>query len=107
MSLNYYTLNPRGIQIIISCIFCSLIFLSCNEDADPAIEQSSQEISAVNTLSGFELMPEEHTGVSFQNTLDIEELTSFVYYINVFNGGGVALGDINNDEIPVVWEVIK
>src|SRR4051812_2799432 len=43
----------------------------------------------------FELMPS--TGIDFQNTIRNNKDFNIFSYRNFFNGGGVAIGDINND----------
>jgi len=45
----------------------------------------------------FELMPEEHTGITFENTLISTDSLNILEYLYFYNGGGVAAGDINND----------
>ncbi len=59
-----------------------LLVLSCNKAAD-------------NNL--FESLPASQTGIAFTNRLlDKKELNIFNYR-NFYNGGGVAIGDVNND----------
>ncbi len=48
-----------------------------------------------------ELTPEE-SGIDFANTFDENELKNPFNYINLYNGGGVAIGDINNDGLQDV-----
>ncbi len=48
-------------------------------------------------------MPIEHTGIDFQNTLTNSEEFNIFNYRNFYNGGGVAIGDINNDDLPDLY----
>ena len=45
----------------------------------------------------FELMPLEHTQIAFENTLGYDYDFNVYRYRNFYNGGGVALGDVNQD----------
>src|SRR5437764_3196092 len=46
---------------------------------------------------------EEHTGIDFNNKVEDGKLENSFYFRNFYNGGGVALGDINNDGYPDVF----
>ena len=51
-----------------------------------------------NSMSqGFEKLPGRKTGVKFQNKLIEDQQTNILTYEYFYNGGGVAVGDINND----------
>ncbi|HYE55297.1 MAG TPA: VCBS repeat-containing protein [Chitinophagaceae bacterium] len=49
----------------------------------------------------FELL--ENTGISFTNKLENTKDFNIFSYRNFYNGGGVAIGDINNDGLPDVF----
>ncbi len=51
----------------------------------------------------FEAMPTTHTGIDFQNTLTNSEEFNIFNYRNFYNGGGVAIGDVNNDDLPDLY----
>ena len=64
------------IKLLISLTF---IFLSCDKHENRFIRF------------------EEESGLIFENNLDYTENLNPYTYRNFYNGGGVALGDINND----------
>lgn len=67
-------------------------FISCN---------SSNQSHSKDTL--FNLLPSTQTGITFNNkVVDTKDFNVFKYR-NFYNGGGVAIGDINNDGRPDIF----
>ena len=54
-------------------------------------------------LKRFSLLPSSQTGVNFTNELVLKEDFDVFRYRNYYNGGGVAIGDINNDGLSDVY----
>ncbi len=52
---------------------------------------------------GFEKLPARKTGVKFQNTLKEDRSSNILTYEYFYNGGGVAIGDINNDGLDDIF----
>ena len=81
----------------LSC-FIGLILGACN----PAGE-GKEEANTTYSDTFFELLDSTKTGIGFTNTvvdgIDFNILT----YRNYYNGGGVAIGDINNDSLPDLY----
>lgn len=48
----------------------------------------------------FTLLDKTRTGVDFENTLVPEDDFNIIDYLYFYDGGGVAIGDINNDRLP-------
>ncbi|MGZ3854067.1 MAG: CRTAC1 family protein, partial [Flavisolibacter sp.] len=67
--------------------FFVLLFVSCNHKNKEA--------------QLFTLM--DHTGIDFNNVVIDKEDLNIVNYRNFYNGGGVAIGDINNDGLADVF----
>jgi len=51
----------------------------------------------------FELLDGIQTGIDFSNNLTYSDDFNVYKYRNFYNGGGVAIGDINNDSLPDVY----
>ena len=67
------------------CITGFLFFISCNEKKKSTL---------------FELV--ENSGIDFFNKVENTKDFNIFNYRNFYNGGGVAIGDINNDGLPDV-----
>ena len=48
------------------------------------------------------LLPYEKTGIDFQNTIKENLQMNVLMYEYYHNGGGVAIGDINNDRLDAL-----
>jgi len=58
--------------------------------------------SCDNEKIGFTLLGED-TGIKFENNLSFSEALNPYTYRNFYNGGGVAIGDINNDGLDDIY----
>src|SRR5688500_11187508 len=54
-------------------------------------------------FSLFESLPSSKTGVVFKNSLQETRTSNVLTYEYFFNGGGVAVGDINNDGLDDIY----
>jgi enediyne biosynthesis protein E4 len=51
----------------------------------------------------FSLVPAKETGIRFSNDINEEDALNVLAYEYFYNGGGVAIGDINNDGLPDIF----
>lgn len=73
-----------------------LIFLSCKGDqnSDSTERTSSTVFSRLST---------EETGIGFRNDITETEEFNYYKYQYLYNGGGVGIGDINNDGLADIY----
>ncbi|WGK66266.1 VCBS repeat-containing protein [Croceiramulus getboli] len=57
-------------------------------------------LSCTKEGSVFKTLPAKKAGVSFQNSLQADEDMNILDYLYFYNGGGLAVGDINQDGLP-------
>ncbi|MDU8886034.1 VCBS repeat-containing protein [Yeosuana sp. MJ-SS3] len=82
------TLNYT-LYIALSIAF--LLIFSCKKN----VEESSSYL--------FDVVSSDHTNIHFKNTIPVNKLTNSFIYEYVYNGGGVAIGDINNDGLDDIY----
>ncbi|MDH5413750.1 MAG: VCBS repeat-containing protein, partial [Flavobacteriaceae bacterium] len=57
----------------------------------------------VDSKTVFNLLDKSKTGIDFSNDLNYDNDFNVYKYRNFYNGGGVAIGDINNDGLPDIY----
>ncbi len=73
-----------------------LIITGCKNE-----ESNSSNVAGSTQI--FHLLDPEKTGINFVNEVVDGENFNILTYRNFYNGGGVAIGDINNDSLPDVY----
>lgn len=59
--------------------------------------------SCGNRKTLFERVPSDHSGIHFNNTITETDSVNVMDISNVYNGGGVGIGDFNNDGKPDLY----
>ncbi|MGB5387773.1 MAG: VCBS repeat-containing protein [Eudoraea sp.] len=86
-----------GLKKIAGLILLLAITISCNS------EKESSKDDTDKPLTLFTLLPSEQTGIDFLNKVENQKNFNIFKYRNFYNGGGVAIGDINNDGLADIY----
>ncbi len=71
----------------LACVLLASFLCACTAEQGPLFEQ----------------IVATEAGIDFENTLRYEDDFNVYRYRNFYNGGGVAIGDVNDDELPDVF----
>ncbi len=71
---------------------------SCQED-------TTRDNPPQKHTKGFKKLSSAQTNINFVNVIEETEAFNFLYYQYLYNGGGVAVGDINNDGLQDLYFV--
>lgn len=75
-------INKAGLYTLFAAVL--ILFNGCKDD----------------TSHMFTLLSSHRTGIDFENTLTENDTQNLLNYVYFYNGGGVAIGDINGDGLP-------
>jgi hypothetical protein len=85
---------------LLSVLVISMLFFSCSDRDKPANDQHSGESDARRL---FNLLTSEQTGITFSNPLEEDLNLNVLMYEYLYNGGGVAVGDLNQDGLDDIY----
>lgn len=77
-------------------LFFAFSVMGCGRDENDKISDDSREPL-------FTEMPADSTGIDFTNIVENEKDFNIFNYRNFYNGGGVGIGDLNNDGLPEIY----
>ncbi|MFI5140119.1 MAG: FG-GAP repeat domain-containing protein, partial [Sphingobacteriales bacterium] len=86
--LNKFRIKPR---LLPGLVF--LFLMGCNSNKNQPDQKDKL----------FTLLPSSSTGINFANDVKYSEQLNVYTYRNFYNGGGAAIGDINNDGLPDIF----
>ena len=87
-------------NIIRNCIIIASLTLTISACHN---KETKTETSATDTAHLFTLLPPDSTHVDFNNPLTEGLNTNVLLYEYFYNGGGVAVGDVNNDKLQDIY----
>lgn len=92
--LNIYLLPATRLTLLLLILFLT----DCTKDNKQISIQDNS-----NNLFAFDALKSSTTGVNFINKVEDQENFNILTYRNYYNGGGVGVGDINNDGLQDLY----
>jgi len=83
------------IPFILSLLLLGNLGCQVTEEASVSTESASGSL--------FQLLPPESSGITFRNEVPEDEKINILTFEYFHNGGGVAIGDVNNDDRPDIY----
>lgn len=79
---------------------CAVLFVTCGDGA-----KTEQPVTGTGAAKGPLLspIPAEQSGIDFNNTITESQDLNYFTYVYAYNGGGVAVGDIDNDGLSDIY----
>lgn len=84
-----------------SLFFFTILICSCQSDTEQP--KTGNIVIAASNQPQFELVSPASSGVDFNNLVKEDEQFHHLMWESVYNGGGTAVGDLNNDGLPDIY----
>ncbi|MCH8330974.1 MAG: VCBS repeat-containing protein, partial [Bacteroidetes bacterium] len=82
-----------------------MVVYSCGEQQveNSAGDDSDQTSASKEIPKLFRALTSEESGIDFTNKVVEDNTFNFFFFPYIYHGGGVAIGDINNDDLPDIF----
>jgi hypothetical protein len=90
----------------LSLLFIGLLLLGCGDTSEEVPTNEGTTEPTTYQLTGnerFEKVPADRTGISFANRITEDHQLNIITNSYMYNGGGVAVLDFNNDQLPDLY----
>ncbi len=85
-------------------IIFSVLLLGCSTNSDNRDDNTKGEEPTLSAENPFLLLlSSSQTGIDFRNTINETHENNITNNINMYNGGGLCIADINNDQLPDIY----
>ena len=84
-------------RIVLSLSFVFILFTCSKKESETQLEKSESYL--------LEELSHETTGIHFKNVVQDDLKHNNLNYMYFYNGGGISVGDINNDGLPDIYFV--
>ncbi len=81
------------------CLTGILFLASCTKEKD----SNNSNTDTTPSVKLFNDISSSTSGLSFNNTIVEDANVNYYKYVYLYNGGGVGIGDINDDDLPEVY----
>lgn len=95
--INYSSYSMKRSTKFFGLLFLPLILILHN-----SCERQSEMVDK-NDLGLFEKIPAEQSGIDFSNNITENDSINYFSYLYIYMGGGVAIGDFNNDGLQDIY----
>ncbi|MFT3705073.1 MAG: VCBS repeat-containing protein [Agriterribacter sp.] len=94
-------LSKLSVLLVLFTAVSLVLFSGCGSNPSENATTTANEKKVVDPL--FTLLSPEQTHINFQNTLTENLNANVMMYEYIYNGGGVAIGDVNGDGLQDIY----
>ena len=92
--------NKKILRLLAVFLIFAILLPSCGGGE---VNEAESDTTATVDQMYFEEVSSDHSGITFLNTITETDSFNFFNYEYIYNGGGVAVGDINNDGLEDLY----
>ncbi|MCB0684943.1 MAG: VCBS repeat-containing protein [Saprospiraceae bacterium] len=97
------SLRRNATLLVMYLLWFSMSLINCGPKEDRKPESTIVDASSKLENTFFTLLDSSTTGISFNNIVQDHQDFNILTYRNFYNGGGVAIGDVNNDGLADIY----